>query len=76
MFVGEKTWVFWFGLIILALASVAVFAIVWYNVVIIQHRPAVKYQVPFVVGAVVFIFIGLHMITSGVKEKTARASAK
>jgi len=70
MFVGEKTWVFWVGLIILTLASVALFAIVWYNAVIIQYRPAVEYQVPFIVGAVVFIFIGLYMMTSGARKET------
>ena len=71
MFVGEKTWVFWAGLIILALASVALFAIVWFNAVTaIYYKPAVEYQVPFIVGAVVFIFIGLYMMTSGVRKKT------
>ena len=71
MFVGEKTWVFWVGLVILALASVALFAIVWYNAVInqYQYKPPVEYQVPFIVGAVVFIIIGLYMMTSGVRKK-------
>jgi len=63
--------VFWVGLIILALASVALFAIVWFNAVTtIYYKPAVEYQVPFIVGAVVFIIIGLYMMTSGVKKKT------
>jgi uncharacterized integral membrane protein len=71
IFVGEKTWVFWVGLIILALASVALFTIVWFNAVdIIYYKPAVEYQVPFIVGTVVFIFIGLYMMTSGVRKKT------
>jgi len=70
MFVGEKTWVFWVGLIILALASVALFAIVWYNAVYYIHhyKPAVEYQVPFIVAAVVFLIVGLYMMTSGVKK--------
>jgi len=64
MFVGEKTWVFWVGLIFLALASVALFAIVWYNAVTaIYYKPAIEYQVPFIVGGVVFVFIGLYMMT-------------
>ena len=71
MFVGEKTWVFWFGLIILAFASVALFAIVWFNAVtIIYYKPAIEYQVPFIVGTVVFIFIGLYMMISGVRKQT------
>jgi hypothetical protein len=32
MFEGEKTYVFWIGLIILGLASVAMFSIVWFNI--------------------------------------------
>ena len=52
MFEGKKTLVFWIGLIILSLASVGLFAIVWYNAV----SPYIywwKYNVPFIVGAVV-----------------------
>lgn len=70
MFVGEKTWVFWVGLIILASASVVLFGIIWYNAITNRYyKPAVEFQVPFIVGAVVFIFIGLYMMTSGVKKK-------
>ena len=72
MFVGEKTWVFWVGLIILALASVTLFAIIWFNAVIIRfYKPAVEYQVPFIVGAVVFIIVGLYMMTSGIRKKNS-----
>jgi len=57
------------GIIILALASVVLFGIVWYNAVTNRYyRPAVEYQVPFIVGAVVFIFIGLYMMSSGVRK--------
>jgi hypothetical protein len=71
MFVGEKTWVFWVGLIILASASVTLFTIIWFNAVTtIYYKPAVEYQVPFIVGAVVFMFIGLYMMASGVRKKT------
>jgi len=72
MFVGEKTWVFWVGLIILALASVSLFAIVWYNAVTdLYYKPDVEYQVPFIVGAVVFIIVGLYMMTSGIRKKNS-----
>ena len=70
MFVGEKTWVFWVGIIILALASVSLFGIVWYNAVV-QYKPPVEYQVPFIVAAVVFIFIGLYMMTSGIIKENS-----
>lgn len=59
---------YWLGLIILGLASVNLFAIIWANLV-----PGViplEYQVPFIVGAIVFVFIGLYMMKSGtVKRK-------
>jgi len=52
------------------LASVALFAIVWYNAVTdLYYKPAVEYQVPFIVAAVVFIIIGLYMLTSGVRKR-------
>jgi len=72
MFVGEKTDIFWAGLIILASASVTLFAIVWFNAVIVPYsRLDVEYQVPFIVGAVVFIIIGLYMMTSGIRKKNS-----
>ena len=60
--------VFWVGLIILALASVALFAIVWYNAVMIQLKPAVEYQVPFIVGTVVFIFSPRRLVRGSVAK--------
>lgn len=71
MFVGEKTWVFWVGLIILALASVSLFGIVWFNAVTVPYQPDIEYQIPFIVGAVVFIIVGLYMMTSGIRKKNS-----
>jgi len=68
MFEGEKTLVFWIGLIILALASVGLFAIVWYDAVSF-YQYWWKYSVPFIVAAIVFILIGLYMMMSGVKKE-------
>jgi len=72
MFEGEKTIVFWIGLIILALGSVGLFGILWIYAVWDGYGDRfamLKYQVPTIVGGVVFILIGLYMMKSGVKRK-------
>jgi hypothetical protein len=72
MFEGEKTFVFWIGLIILAVASVDLFGIVWMLAVwneYMDRLTTLKYQVPALVGGVVFVLIGLYMMKSGVKKK-------
>jgi len=73
MFEGQKTYVFWLGLIILGLASFALFSIAWYAIVTAQPYVNVDYYwkllVPPVVGSVVFILIGLYMMKSGTKKK-------
>lgn len=70
MFEGEKTYVFWIGLIILGLALVGLFTILWLNPAhyhVYQDYP--KHYVWFIAGAVVFILIGLNIMKSGVKRK-------
>jgi len=73
MFESEKTSVFWLGLIILGLASIALFSIAWYTMLTAQPYVNIDYYwkllVPPVVGSVVFILIGLYMIKSGTKKK-------
>ena len=72
MFEGEKTFVFWIGLIILALASVGLFGILWMLAVwdgYMNRFTMLKPAVPVIVGGVVFILIGLYMMKSGVKRK-------
>jgi len=72
MFEDEKTYVFWIGLIILALASVGLFGILWmiavWNVYM-DRLVMLKQAVPVIVGGVVFILIGLFMMKSGVKRE-------
>ena len=73
MFEGEKTIVFWIGLIILGLASVGLFGVLWMLAVWDGYGDRfsmLKYQVPTIVGGAVFIIIGLYMMKSGVKEKS------
>jgi uncharacterized membrane protein len=73
MFESEKTFVFWLGLIILALASVTLFSISWYTILTAQPYANTNYYwrllVPPVVGTIVFIVIGLYMMKSGTKKK-------
>ena len=58
----RKTWVYWVGLIILAIASIVLFAAVWYNVVLTRYKPPFEWQVPFIVGAAVFVVIEVYMM--------------
>jgi len=75
MFKGKKTPVFWFGLLIVGLASVILFSLLWY--IIMFDRPAQldyywKTFVPPIVGSVVFILIGWFMMESGTKTEEGR----
>ncbi len=72
MFEGEKSFVFWIGLIILGLSSVGLFGIFWMVTVVMypaNRMEFLKGSVPLIVGGVVFILIGLYMMKSGVKRK-------
>jgi len=69
---GEKTIVFWIGLIILGLASVGLFGTLWMIAIwdgYLDRFTMLKQAVPVIVGGVVFIIIGLYMMKSGVKRK-------
>jgi len=71
LFQGEKKALFWIGLIILAFASIILFAIFWQYVYTDLYMPfswIIRQSFPPIVGAVVFIFIGLYMMKSGVKK--------
>ena len=69
LFKGDKTSIFWAGLIILSLASVVMFSILWE----VRHyavlSQGLEYNVPPMVGAIVFILLGLFMMKSGVKRE-------
>ena len=72
MFEGEKTLAFWIGLIILGLASVGLFGILWMMAIwngYIDRLTMIKQAVPVIIGGMVFIVIGLYMMISGVKQK-------
>jgi len=72
VFEGEKTIVFWIGLIILGLSPVGLFGILWMMAVWNGYRyglSMLRQGVPVIVGGVVFILIGLYMMKSSVREK-------
>jgi uncharacterized membrane protein len=87
MFNGEKTNLFWLGLIILGFASLVVFTAIWQIIVSYmnylsyssQYTSSFAYSsvwsfVPIVVGGIIFILIGLYMMKSGVKKDQAPQS--
>jgi xanthine/uracil permease len=72
VFEGEKMYVFWIGLLILALAAVGLFGILWMMTVwngYIDRFTMLKQAVPVIVAGVVFMLIGFYMMKSGVRKK-------
>lgn len=71
---SEKTTVFWIGLILLSAASVFLFGVLWIVAAVFHpnfRREIVRSPlIPAIVGGVVFIFIGIYMMRSGVSERT------
>jgi xanthine/uracil permease len=73
MFKGEKTWVFWVGLVMLALAFLGLFQMLWsLSMYSYYSSDYWRSMVPIIVGAIVFIMIGLYMMKSGVKKEQGK----
>jgi len=72
MFRGEKTSLFWAGLVILSLACVFLFEILWSGYQSVPLVPSYVFldRLPHIVGPIIFIVIGLLMMNSNVLEKT------
>ena len=71
MFEGEKQGLFWVGLIILGLASITLFALLWQFAFIEWHTDVswmFRQSFPIIMGAAVFILVGLYMMKSGIKK--------
>jgi hypothetical protein len=71
VFEGERTFVFWIGLIILGLASIGLLGILWMIAVwngYVDTFAMLKQAVPVIVGEIAFVLIGLYMMKSGVKK--------
>ena len=69
LFEGEKNYLFWAGLIILSLASLLLFAMIWslrsYSLISSSY---LVNNFPQFLSAAVFILIGLYMMKSGIKK--------
>ncbi len=72
MFEGEKNSVFWLGLIILGLASIALFSTSYYTIILGSPFLDRRLLVPPILGTVVFILIGLYMMKSGTTKREER----
>ena len=70
MFEGEKTRVFWWGLIIFGLALFSLFTVLWYMLVLNlgYYYASWRYFTPWIFGSVVFLLIGFYMMKSSVKK--------
>jgi len=73
MFKGEKTLVFWIGLVIFGLAVTGLIIILWYPLVlpsiyVLGGFDYFKYTMPWLIGCIIFILIGLYMMKSGTKK--------
>ena len=84
MFDGEKSNLFWVGLIVLGFASLALFTTIWQNILSYlnylsyssQYTSSFAYNfvwsyVPIFAGAIIFMLIGYCMMKSGVKKVQA-----
>jgi putative Mn2+ efflux pump MntP len=72
MFRVEKNSLFWAGLVTLCFACVYLFGVLWSGYQRFPHIPSYAFleSSPSIVGAIVFIVIGLFMMRSVVREKT------
>jgi hypothetical protein len=68
MFEGEKTRVFWWGLIFCAISVIVLFNTFWYTLAISTGLSLVTFG-PEVFGSIVFLLVGLYMMKNGTKKK-------
>jgi hypothetical protein len=86
MFEGEKTNLFWFGLLVLGFSSLVLFTAIWQiiinylNFLSYAHSSSFAYSfiwsnIPIIVGGIIFILIGWYMMKSGVKKANLQTHA-
>jgi hypothetical protein len=63
MMKGDKTTVFWIGLFIFGFGLTVLFSTLWYSLVLLGDPSYLwNWALPFTLGSVVFILIGLYMM--------------
>jgi hypothetical protein len=79
MFEGEKTNLFWVGLLVLGFSVLVLFAAIWQTLHSVYLAGQYGYNfsnsfvwsiIPIIVGGIIFILIGWYMMKSGVKKDT------
>jgi putative Mn2+ efflux pump MntP len=68
LFEGEKTSVFWAGLIILSFSFFILFLSLWSARMYVNWDFAFWDNLPVIIGAIYFILLGLVMMESGFKK--------
>lgn len=63
----KRTLIYWIGSILIALALLTLFAVLWMLTVVVHSGSRLSFLkgiVPVIVGAVVFLLVGFRMIRS------------
>jgi putative Mn2+ efflux pump MntP len=69
---GEKTGIFWWGLVIFAASICFMFSIFWYMFVMNLYFDW-RFWIPEIFGGVVFVLVGLFMMKSGFRKEKREA---
>jgi len=68
MFEGEKTRIFWWGLIFCAISIIVLFNIFWYSLAVSTGLSLMSFG-PEIFGSIVFLLVGLYMMKNGTKKQ-------
>ena len=75
MFEGERTGIFWWGLVFSVISIVVLFHIFWYTLAVSTGLDLVSLA-PEIFGSIVFLLVGLYMMKNGTKKVGNRMMRK